>query len=109
MLGNNMYDFTNMMLEQISMVISVVFISALIGVTIYVLAKSWEEGKERYLEREEIEKQEQLNRKRLENLKLENLEINLTNEDVELLNLMTKRDGTIKGTLRGIVREHLKS
>lgn len=109
MSGNNMYNFTNMMLEQISMVISVVFTSALIGITIYVLAKSWDEGKERYLEREEREKQEQLNRKRLENLKLDSLEINLTSEDMELLNLMTKRDGTAKGTLRNIVREHLKN
>lgn len=103
-------------IDNITMIISVCFMSTLIGITIYVLVNSWEEGKERYLQREvlreidEIErKKEEVNKKRLENLKLENLEIKLTNEDLELLNLMTKRDGTIKGTLRGIVREHLKN
>ena len=87
------------------MVISLVFMSILIGITIYVLARSWNEGKERA----EIKEQEELKRKRVENLKLENLEIKLTKEDMELLNLMTRVNGTVRGTLRNRIREHLKS
>lgn len=101
--------------DEISMIISVTFMSALIGITIYFLVKSWDEGKERYFERkalqenDEIErKQEEINKKRLENLKLENLEIKLTSEDLELLNLMTGNNGTTKGTLRKNLRDHLK-
>lgn len=102
-------------IDNITMIISVCFMSALIGVTIYVLTNSWEEGKERYLEREalreidEVEKKrEDINKRRLENLKLENLEIKLTNEDMELLKLMTGNNGTARGTLRNILREHLR-
>lgn len=105
MFSIDMYSFNNMILEQISMVISLVFMSILIGITIYVLARSWNEGKERT----EIKEQEELKRKRVENLKLENLEIKLTKEDMELLNLMTGVNGTVRGTLRNRIREHLKS
>lgn len=105
MFSIDMYSFNNMILEQISMVISLVFMSILIGITIYVLARSWNEGKERA----KIKEQEELKRKRVENLKLENLEIKLTKEDMELLNLMTRVNGTVKGTLRNRIREHLKS
>lgn len=105
MFSIDMYSFNNMILEQISMVISLVFMSILIGITIYVLARSWNEGKERA----EIKEQEELKRKRVENLKLENLEIKLTKEDMELLNLMTRVNGTVRGTLRNRIREHLKS
>lgn len=105
MFSIDMYSFNNMILEQISMVISLVFMSILIGITIYVLVKSWNEGKERA----EIKEQEELKRKRVENLKLENLEIKLTKEDMELLNLMTRVNGTVRGTLRNRIREHLKS
>ena len=109
MLDINIYDFSNMMLEQISMIISIGFTSSLIGITIYVLAKSWDEGKERALARDEVEMRDELNRKRLENLKLENLEIRLTNDDMELLNLMTGVNGTVRGTLRNVIRDHLKN
>lgn len=105
MFSIDMYSFNNMILEQISMVISLVFMSILIGITIYVLARSWNEGKEKA----EIKEQEELKRKRVENLKLENLEIKLTKEDMELLNLMTRVNGTVRGTLRNRIREHLKS
>ena len=105
MFSTDMYSFNNMILEQVSMAISLVFMSILIGITIYVLARSWNEGKERA----EIKEQEELKRKRVENLKLENLEIKLTKEDMELLNLMTRVNGTVRGTLRNRIREHLKS
>lgn len=109
MFGIDMHSVNNMILEQFSMCVSVVFMSALIGITIYVLTKSWDEGKERALVREENEKQEELNRKRLENLKLENLEIKLTADDMELLKLMTGVDKTVRGTLRSVLRDHLKT
>ena len=105
MFSTDMYSFNNMILEQVSMAISLVFMSILIGITIYVLARSWNEGKERA----EIKEQEELKRKRVENLKLENLEIKLTKEDMELLSLMTRVNGTVRGTLRNRIREHLKS
>ena len=59
----DVYSFNNIILEQISMVISVVFISSLIAISIYFLAKSWDEGKERALQRSDIERQEELKRK----------------------------------------------
>lgn len=93
---------------QVAMIISISFMSALIGSTIYLLVKSWEEGKERYLIKNEIEKQEELKRKKLENLKLENLDIKLTNDDMEILNLVAGNNGTAKGTLRKLLRDHLR-
>ena len=85
------------------------FLSLLLGVVIYVLVKSFEEGKERAAIRDEIERREALRKKKLENLKLENLEISLTDEDIDLLHLMTESNGTIKGTLGYVLREHLRS
>ena len=104
-----MYVDLNCIVETIATLISITFISCLIAITIYKLIQSWDEGKERYLANEEYERKEALNKKRLENLKLENLEVKLTNEDIELLNLMTGINGTIRGTLRNIIREYLKN
>jgi len=101
-------DF-NCIVEPITTLISLTFISGLIAITIYKLIQSWDEGKERYLVNEECERKEALNKKRLENLKLENLEVKLTNEDMELLQLIAGKNGTAKGTLRNILREHLKA
>ena len=100
-----MYVDLNCIVETIATLISITFISCLIAITIYKLIQSWDYGKEKY----ELREQEALKQKRLENLKLENLEISLTDEDIDLLNLMTESNGTIKGTLGYVLREHLRS
>lgn len=95
--------------EQIATLFSITFLSMFIAIIIYALIRSWYEGKERALIKAKTEREEALKEKRLKNLKLENLEITLTNEDLELLNLMTGSNGTVKGTLRNILRDYLKS
>ena len=104
-----MYVDLNCIVEPIATLISLTFISCLIAITIYKLIQSWDEGKERYLANEENVRIEALNKKRLENLKLENLEIKLTSEDIELLKLMSGSNGTAKGNLRNVIREHLRN
>lgn len=104
-----MYVDLNCIVEPIATLISLTFTSCLIAITIYKFIQSWDEGKERYLANEENERIEALNKKKLENLKLENLEIKLTDEDLELLELMTRSNGTVKGTLRNILRDYLKT
>lgn len=96
-------------IDSVVSLVGLVIISLILGVVIYVLVKSFDEGKERAAIRVEIERQEALRKKKLENLKLENLEVNLTDEDIDLLNLITEGNGTIKGTLRNILREHLRN
>lgn len=98
-----MYFDANCIFEPIATIISLTFISGLIAITIYKLIQSWDEGKERYAFRDQEEK----NKKRLDNLKLETLEINLTSEDIELLQLLGGNNSTVKGTLRKMLREHL--
>lgn len=98
-----MYVDLNCIVEPIATLISLTFISGLIAITIYKLIQSWDYGKEKY----ELREQEVLKQKRLENLKLENLEVNLTDEDLELLKLMSGNNSTVKGTLRKALREHL--
>ena len=104
-----MYVDLNCIVETIATLISITFISCLIAITIYKLIQSWDEGKERYLANEENVRIEALNKKRLENLKLENLEVKLTSEDIELLNLIAGNNGTPKGVLRNMLREHLRN
>ena len=93
-----MYVDLNCIVEPIATLISLTFISGLIAITIYKLIQSWDYGKEKY----ELREQEALKQKRLENL-----EVNLTDEDLELLKLMSGNNSTVKGTLRKALREHL--
>lgn len=88
--------------------IGVIIVSVFLACIVVFIVKSFYEGKRRAMLKAEAERLHEAKMKKLKNLKLENLEIKLTDNDINLLAAMSDNDATVQGTLRYVVREHLK-